>query len=93
MLLLCRAAEVVVSAKKGRLDPIFQRHFDASFKNVKQEFDKDQQEVGHKKAHAISHKTFRGLFKSSISRKTPVKMGSCLFCLRLFVKTSNGEGN
>ena len=61
MLLSCRAAEVVVSAKKGRLDPIFQRHFDASFKNVKQEFDKDQQEVGHKKAHATSHKTFTGL--------------------------------
>lgn len=39
-----RAADVVVSAKKGRLDPIFQRHFDTNFKGIKQEFDKDQQE-------------------------------------------------
>ncbi|KAL8621258.1 hypothetical protein ACOMHN_018558 [Nucella lapillus] len=39
-----RAAEVVVTAKKGRLDPIFQRHFDTSFKNIKQELDKDSQE-------------------------------------------------
>ncbi|XP_076437184.1 NAB transcription cofactor mab-10-like isoform X2 [Babylonia areolata] len=39
-----RAAEVVVTAKKGRLDPIFQRHFDTNFKNIKQELDKDSQE-------------------------------------------------
>lgn len=38
-----RAADVVTT-KKGRLDPTFQRHFDASFKNVKQEIDKDTQE-------------------------------------------------
>ncbi|XP_070174894.1 NGFI-A-binding protein homolog isoform X2 [Littorina saxatilis] len=36
-----RAAEVVLSAKKGRLDPIFQRHFDTNFRGIKQEFDKD----------------------------------------------------
>ncbi|XP_025077946.1 NGFI-A-binding protein 1-like isoform X5 [Pomacea canaliculata] len=41
-----RAADVVVSTKKARLDPVFQRHLDASFgcKQVKQEFDKDSRE-------------------------------------------------
>lgn len=40
-----RAADVVVSAKKARLDPAFQRHFDPTFKTVKQELDKEQREV------------------------------------------------
>ena len=84
LLLLCRAAEVVVSAKKGRLDPIFQRHFDASFKNVKQEFDKDQQEVGYKKAYAISCETFRGLYEQHLKKDTS-ENGRLFSFLFLFV--------
>jgi hypothetical protein len=43
---ICRAADVIVTAKKGRLDPIFQRHFDTNFpRGIKQEYDKDLQEV------------------------------------------------
>ena len=34
---------MVVTAKKGKLDPSFQRHFDVSYKAAKQDMETDQQ--------------------------------------------------